>query len=76
MHFRKLDWIKDIKLYDLPNAQQESFLQFKRFDLILGADIVWLEPLILPLIRLLDVITSANEKCKVLDKLSIEVEAC
>ena len=66
MHFRKLDWIKDIKLYDLPNAQQESFLQFKRFDLILGADIVWLEPLILPLIRLLDVITSANEKCKVL----------
>ena len=62
MHFRKLDWIKDIKLYDLPNAQQESFLQFKRFDLILGADIVWLEPLILPLIRLLDVITSANEK--------------
>ena len=66
MHFRKLDWIKDIKLYDMPNVQQEKFLQYKRFDLILGADIVWLEPLILPLIRLLDVITSANKECKVL----------
>ena len=66
MHFRKLDWINDVKLYDMPNVQQESFLQFKSFDLIVGADIVWLEPLILPLVRLLDVITIANDKCKVL----------
>ena len=65
-HFRKLDWINDVKLYDMPNVQQESFLQFKSFDLIVGADIVWLEPLILPLVRLLDVITIANDKCKVL----------
>ena len=70
MHFQKLDWLTDHELYNNNihnnNVKQESFLYYEKFDYILGADIVWLEPLILPLVRLLDVITAANKNCKVL----------
>ncbi len=72
MHFKKLDWTTDFELYVNNNTvnnadvKQQSFLYYEHFDYILGADIIWLEPLIMPLLRMLDVITAVNKNCKVL----------
>ena len=72
MHFKKLDWTTDFEFYmhnttvNNTDVKQQSFLYYEHFDYILGADIVWLEPLIMPLIRMLDVITAVNKNCKVL----------